>query len=253
MSSEEMKQAEAAIPEEEEAPYADDECSVADIIEGRISKQDNELKEDEKDMSRSPPERAISGESTTSSTLSEKRKQGRGNEKVLTKLSTTSSTSSTGVSDPPAFPTSLSRAHAGIVASPGAIAVPGFGGDVANQAPPLASERSSYMVQAELVLPDTTTSSDVEQGNPRIVSDSAAIVVKAQAMNEIDPKEPNFWDLLKLKSVRIALLVILVLVIALAVGMAVGLSTNGNASQAAAAPTAAPIIVNQEDDESGDV
>lgn len=126
----------------------------------------------------------------------------------------------------PAFPTSLDRTRAGLVAGPGAIAVPGVGGGVANQAPPLTAEQSTFLAQAELV-PD---SPDVEQGS-NIVSDSAIVKARAQAMNESDPREPNFRDLLKLRSVRIALLVVIVVVIALAVGMAVGLSGLSNNGQ----------------------
>ena len=172
-----------AIPEEEEEASQADECSVDDIIDGSILKQNEELKEDEK---------------VAKST-------GSKDESMVLE---------------PAFPTSLNRAQAGIVAGPGAIAIHGADGGVANQAPPLTAEQSTFLAEAELV-PD---SPDVEQGNST-VSDSK--IVNAQVMNKI---EPNFWDLLKLKSVRIALLVLLVVVIALAVGMGVGFSSS-NGSQ----------------------
>jgi hypothetical protein len=188
MSNEEMKKA-AIPPEEQEEALngADDECSVADIIEGRIlmKQQDKVPKEDEK-VSKS-------NDSKDTSMVSE-----------------------------PAFPTSLKRAQAGIVAGPGAIAMPGVGVDGANQAPPLAVEQSAFLVQAELV----PNSSDVEQVNNHTASHSA--VVKAEAMNEREPNDPNFWDLFKLKSVRIALLVLLLVVVALAIGMALGLRNNGS-------------------------
>jgi hypothetical protein len=212
MSNEEMKK--AAIPEEQEEALngADDECSVADIIEGRIlmKQQDKVPKEDEK-VSKS-------NDSKDTSMVSE-----------------------------PAFPTSLERAQAGIVAGPGAIAMPGVGvddGGVANQAPPLAAEQSAFLVQAELV----PNSSDVEQVNNHTASDSA--VVKAEAMNEREPNDPNFWDLFKLKSVRIALLVLLLVVVALAIGMAFGLRNNG--SQATNTTIIVDIVEEYDDDDDTD-
>jgi hypothetical protein len=118
------------------------------------------------------------------------------------------------------------------------------GGGVANQAPPLAAEQSAFMVQAELV----PNSSDVEQGNNGTASHPA--VVKAEAMNESEPNDPNFWDLFKLKSVRIALLVLLLLVIALAVGMALGLRNNG--SEATTTTQTITIIEGEDEDDNLD-
>jgi hypothetical protein len=90
------------------------------------------------------------------------------------------------------------------------------GGGVASQAPPLAVEQSVFLVQAELV----PNNSDVEQGNNVTITSTRSALVEAEAVDESEPNDPNFWDIFKLKSVRIALLVPLVLLV-LAIGLSV--------------------------------